>query len=193
MLTVLIGFVAFVVLYCCIGNGQWGAAGVTVAIVVFLWICASSERIERRAWRNRVWYWAEGGPDNPRRARYSQSEPARNVVTVNVENRIGTPDVVYWPVPERVQERVTPDAVVTTSVRTVYPGYQAYQAQPAADWVAPGRFINVPSGVNRTERLFVCPVCGRSTRAQGVKVERDGRIETEYWCKWCRATRSTGI
>ena len=187
MLTVLIGFVAFVVLYCCVGNGQWGAAGVTVAIVLFLMLCSHTERTENRAWRNRTWYWAEGGPENPRYRTRVGSEPARNVVTVNVENRIGTPDVVYWPVPERVQERVTPDAIVTTRVRTVYP------AQPAADWVAPGRFINVPSGVNRTERLFVCPVCGRSTRAQGVKVERDGRIETEYWCKWCRATRSTGI
>lgn len=63
MLTVVIGFLAFVVIYAAAGDGEWGAAGLAVVIVMLLRACSKQERRDWRAYRNFRDYWADGGPE----------------------------------------------------------------------------------------------------------------------------------
>lgn len=63
MLTVLIGFIAFVVLYCTAANGEWLSFGIGAAILLFLILCSHAERQETKAYMNFRDYWAKGGPD----------------------------------------------------------------------------------------------------------------------------------
>ena len=63
MLTILIGFLGLVVLICTASNGQWGAFGVTLVVLLLLIGMASCERKDVRAWKNCRDWWADGGPD----------------------------------------------------------------------------------------------------------------------------------
>ena len=66
MLTIGIGLIAFVVLYCTAANGEWLSFGIAVAILLFLMMCSSQERKDTKAYFNCRDYWADGGPDKRR-------------------------------------------------------------------------------------------------------------------------------
>jgi hypothetical protein len=66
LLTILIGVIAFVVIYAAAGNGEFGAVGIAVVILLVLHSASHSERQEWKAYRNRRDYWASGGPNRKR-------------------------------------------------------------------------------------------------------------------------------
>ena len=61
MLTLIIGGIAAVVLYCTAANGEWGAFAVTAVILIFLILMAAGDRADSRAHINFRDYWARGG------------------------------------------------------------------------------------------------------------------------------------
>ncbi len=60
MLTVIIGFIGFVVIFTGISNGAWGTVAVAGVILLFLMLCSSTERRDVKAWNNRQNWWAYG-------------------------------------------------------------------------------------------------------------------------------------
>ena len=63
MLTVAIGFIAFVCLMTGISNGAWLEVGIVVVAVLLLMCMAHNDRQETKAYINFRDYWADGGPD----------------------------------------------------------------------------------------------------------------------------------
>ena len=61
MLTVIIGFLAFMVIFVAVSEGEWGTVGVAAVIVLLLMLASSCERKEWRAYSNFVDYWSRGG------------------------------------------------------------------------------------------------------------------------------------
>lgn len=61
MLTLLIGGIAFVVLFAAASDGEWGAFWLGVGIIAVLMLAAGSERKDGKAMRNCRGYWAKGG------------------------------------------------------------------------------------------------------------------------------------
>ena len=61
MLTVLIGGLAFVVLFAAAGDGEWGAFWLGIGIVAILMLASHEERKDRKAVQNCRDYWAKGG------------------------------------------------------------------------------------------------------------------------------------
>lgn len=82
MLTICIGFIAFVVIYASIANGEWGPAAVAGVILLFLWFASSIERRDNKAWNNRQNYWAYGeDPDWKRKKVQGTTRQARSMET----------------------------------------------------------------------------------------------------------------
>lgn len=61
MLTLLIGGIAFVVLFAAAGDGEWGAFWLGIGIVAFLMLMSHEEREDWKAYKNCRDYWAKGG------------------------------------------------------------------------------------------------------------------------------------
>lgn len=58
MLTIVIGFLGLVVLICTASNGEWGAFGLALVVLVLLIGMAACEREEVKAKNNRDRYWS---------------------------------------------------------------------------------------------------------------------------------------
>ena len=67
MLTIIIGFIAFVAIISAANNGEWGSVLLGVGIVVVLILMADGDRKDTKAWMNCRDYWAAGGPEQYRR------------------------------------------------------------------------------------------------------------------------------
>lgn len=58
MMTIVIGVLGLIVLICTASNGEWGAFGITLAVLLGLIFMAACEREHVKARNNRDRYWA---------------------------------------------------------------------------------------------------------------------------------------
>ena len=100
MLRILIVFLAAVVVIPSVGNGEWGTAGLAVVIAVVLLAMGAGERKDTRAWLNWRDYWAEGGPNRPRKTKMPYPAPAESGTAWTEMRHMGTvtPDRTWPPV-----------------------------------------------------------------------------------------------
>ena len=94
MLTILIGGIFFIVLYCTIANGEWGSAGIAAVILLFLIFMSACEREDTKVWANRQEYWRMNGKDRAK-AQIQWHEQARAELNRERSGAAGSAQRVY--------------------------------------------------------------------------------------------------
>jgi len=74
LITIFIGLLGGILLVGMALEGNWGAFGLCAFILLFLWLCASDERKDWKAYQNRRDYWAMNGADRARARKRWQDE-----------------------------------------------------------------------------------------------------------------------
>ena len=162
MLTICIGFIAFVVIYASIANGEWGPAAVAGVILLFLWFASSIERRDNKAWNNRQNWWAYGEePDWKRKQRTAR---------------------VWTYVPAGKRDTVRTQEEIAAEKRAAYEqglrDGSMLRSNPDVPWR--------PSVV-----VKVCHTCGRMVRVQCELVWTSEGEMLRFLCPRCRCVNMT--